>query len=115
MALPSPVVEPPPTATAQSASSRRASSRASRATSIGTCITARANTPALLAPSMPATRSAVAACSGVVSTSARRAPRRSTSSGSRLSAPWPNKTRGSRASKVNAFIADTTARSAHRR
>jgi hypothetical protein len=93
MALPRPVVEPPPTATAQSAPSWRATSRASRAVSIGTCITARSKIPAALSPSICAMRSADARCSGVDSTSARRAPSASISLPSCEREPGPNTTR----------------------
>ncbi len=93
MALPRPMVEPPPMATAQSAPQRAASSRASRAVSIGTCITALGNRPAARSPSSSATRRALSTCSGVLSTSARFAPRRSISPGSSRSAPGPKTTR----------------------
>ena len=94
IALPRPVVEPPPIATAQSAPTRAASSRAARATSIGTCITARANTPAHRSPSRFATSSACAACSGVASTSARlRAEPLDLARQLVESAPAPNTTR----------------------
>ena len=49
-------------------------SLASRAVSIGTCITARSNTPAARAPSKLATISAELRCSGVDKTSARLKP-----------------------------------------
>ncbi len=75
IALPRPVVEPPPMATAQSASSRRATSRASRAVSIGTCITARSNTPAAWSPSRAAMRSAVAAARAWTAPARARAER----------------------------------------
>src|ERR1700689_425154 len=45
MALPSPMVEPPPMATQQSASRFLAAALASRAVSIGTCITAPGKIP----------------------------------------------------------------------
>ena len=93
MALPSPVVEPPPMATAQSAPRARATSRASRAVSIGTCIAAFAKTPAERSPRSADTRSADADCSGVDSTSARRAPSRSISGPNCASEPAPKITR----------------------
>ncbi len=93
MALPSPVVEPPPIATAQSTPSCLASSRASRPVSNGTCITARSNTPTARAPSTPATISAEARCSGVDGTRARLQPSASISRISCASAPAPGMTR----------------------
>ena len=83
-------------ATAQSAPSWRATSRASRAVSIGTCITARSKMPAARAPSNWATCSAEARCSGVLSTSARAAPSASISRGSWASEPAPKTTRDGR-------------------
>ena len=71
MALPRPVVEPPPTATAQSASSRRASSRA-RARGLDRHVHHRARKHASGArANIAATCSALDRCSGVDSTSAR--------------------------------------------
>src|SRR5258706_1014476 len=118
IALPRPVVEPPPIATAQSAPTRRASSRASRADSIGTCITAFGKTPAARAPSIAATRSAESTCSGVDRISARLAPRRSISRSRYFRLPAPKTTRGTRNSRSNGCIAitpSTAARSRARR
>ena len=93
MALPSPIVEPPPIATQQSAPSSPAISRAACATSTGTCITACAQMPAARSPRIAATRSASGRCSGVDKMSARRAPSVDSSSGSLSSAPHSNTTR----------------------
>ncbi len=93
MALPRPVVEPPPMATAQSALAALAASRARRAVSIGTCIAAPSNTPTARSPSSAAARSASARWPGVLSTSTRVAPSRATSSGRRASVPAPKTTR----------------------
>ena len=65
IALPRPVVDPPPIATAQSAPTYAAYSRASRAVSTGTCITAFANTPAAREPNRSASASACSRCCGV--------------------------------------------------
>ncbi len=68
MALPSPVVEPPPNATAQSAPASRARAVASRALSTGTCMTAPGYTPADSGPRRSAMRRASACWFGVQST-----------------------------------------------
>src|SRR5579883_2656336 len=93
IALPSPVVEPPPIATAQSPPSRLASARAARAVSIGTCITASAKMPAARSPRRPVASSARSRCSGKESTIAFPAPSRATSSASRSKLPTPKITR----------------------
>ena len=92
-ALPNPMADPPPTATQPSAPSSRARSRARSATSTGTCIRASASTPADRSPSAAAIRRPVSACSGPHSTSARRRPSRSISSGNDPIAPTPSTTR----------------------
>ena len=77
--------------------------RAASAVSIGTCITAWSYTPAERLPRRADTSSAEARCSGVDSTSARVAPRRSISSPSRSSAPTPNTTRDGCPLKTKGF------------
>ena len=93
IALPRPMVEPPPMATAQSAPSSAASARALRALSIGTCISAPSWMPARLEPSSSPTFSAWARCGGVQRTSARVDPIASTSSRIEASFPDPKTTR----------------------
>ena len=79
-----PMVEPPPTATQQSAPRRAASARAASADSSGTCITAPGCTPAahLPGPVPPVPQRPLA---GRGQPPARRAPSAATSSGSRAS------------------------------
>ena len=79
-ALPSPVVEPPPTETSESAPSLPARASATSVTSTGVCAAAPSKTPAAASPSTAATRSARPRWPGVDSTSARRPPIRVSSS-----------------------------------
>ena len=78
-ALARPVVEPPPIATRQLASTLCTTSSAALTVSTGTCIAASQNVPAACGPSSSTTRAASAFCPGVESTSARSAPISSTS------------------------------------
>src|SRR3954454_16822620 len=99
MALPRPAVDPPPTATTASAPRSFTTRSASSVTPTGVCMTAPAKTPADRSPSEAAILLACASARpGVLSTSARRAPTRSTSGPSRASVPAPKITRVGRGS-----------------
>ena len=91
IALPKPMVEPPPTAMQQSASTDFAMARAASTAAIGVCITAWSNRPATF--KSLATERTISARPGVDISNARFAPRRSTSAASCETAPAPNTTR----------------------
>src|SRR3954452_5995024 len=105
MALPRPVVDPPPTATTASAPRSFTTRSASSVTPTGVCMTAPAKTPADRSPSEAAILLACASARpGVLSTSARRAQTRSTSGPSRASVPAPKITRVGRGSWTKGSI-----------
>lgn len=93
MALPRPVVEPPPRATVQSAPVARTASGARPVTSTGVCVAASAKTPADRSSRRAAIPSASGRCCGVESTSAPRRQSARTSSSTRARVPAPNTTR----------------------
>ena len=93
IALPKPMVEPPPITTQQSAPSDAASRRASSASSTGVCITTLSNTPATKCFRELDTTSAILARPGVEIARTRFAPRRPTSAASCATEPGPNTTR----------------------
>jgi hypothetical protein len=93
IALPSPVVDPPPSDTSTSAAASRAAFTARSVTSTGVCIAASVNTPALSAPSCCASAMALSFCCGVESTNARACFSARTSSPTRASVPDPKTTR----------------------
>ena len=92
-ALPSPIAEPPPIATNASAPVPVASRRASSVTATGVCTTGRSNRAASLSPSATASSSAADRAERVATSSTRRAPIWSTSSGMLCRAPRPSSTR----------------------
>ena len=95
IALPKPMVEPPPTAMQQSAPTDFAIVRAASTAAIGVCITAWSKRPATFKSC--ATERTISARPGVEMSSARLAPRRSTSAASCETAPAPNTTRAAMA------------------
>ena len=91
IALPKPMVEPPPTVMQQSAPRDFAISRAASTALIGVCITAWSKMPAIF--KSRATERTMSALPGVEMSSTRVAPSRSTSAASCETAPAPNTTR----------------------
>src|SRR3546814_10667377 len=71
-AFASPIVDPPPIATVQSADKALARAAAASTVATGTCMTAWVKVPTAFAPSLEASSSAEPPCSGVDSTSERR-------------------------------------------
>src|SRR3954465_4815906 len=99
IALPKPMVEPPPMATQQSASTDFAISRPAPTAFTGVCITAWSKTPATFNPLASALT--MRARPGVEISSGRFAPRRSTSAASSAARPAPNTTRIGMATYLN--------------
>ena len=91
IALPKPIVEPPPMAMQQSASTELAMSRAASTALSGVCITAWSKMPATCSPR--AMERTICARPGVEMRSARFAPSLCTSAASCATAPAPNTTR----------------------
>ena len=94
IALPKPMVEPPPTVTQQSAPRDLAISRASFTAPAGACITTLSKTPATLMSFD--SKEIIADRPGVESMSTRFAPSRSNSAGNCATEPAPNTTRDGR-------------------
>src|SRR5579875_2434688 len=90
IALPSPMVDPPPSATIQSARAAAKALIARAVTSTGVCIAASANTPAARSLSEAASAWAASFWAGVDKINARCRSAADNSSASRLTLPAPN-------------------------